>query len=804
MTGRLMAQAALTAVLLMPHGAVAQEMRDYTVREGDSCGAIAQRVYGNSRRYDLIHQHNPELGAMPHRLEAGTQLRLPVVETNNGADATVTSVRRRVGSQPPQASDWGRARVGQELEQGWRVNTEERSHAELTFRESSVAQVREQTLVIIYGQGVRRVRREGARAVLLEGGLLSRIGSLSGGRSLEVETPSSLATLRGGESSIDVEEDGTTRVAVHSGEAASVARANGSAEIRVPVGSGTRVRRGRPPSRPRPLPRAPEWTAAQPDTFLSVGRQGGTIRGAWEPARNAARYRVEVARRRDGRELLVSQEVGAEVRELEFHRLPPGTYFLRVITLDEERFEGRPSQPVELTVHGMDVRTPGAADYAVVPPADPFGLETLDEPLPDEALEQDAPEVHQIPIGSAVRLPSSMRCRLGEGPVSNELTIRELGPAELTCEGQVAAFALERVGVTAEAFGDDGVSPPSIAADGTPSPIRVRLAGLGDVSQLVFSSPGVETDAVETVEDGEARVILRSVATTDAPADITVRSTDGLDLARIAVPRVGAGEQPEPVVAEPEQDPGPHGAQEAFGLPLYASWVGLVDERRRGSGMHAAMSFTSAEEGDADPTVRVTAGLRAAFFDDRLRVDVAVPVDALGGTERTARRGSRDVYAAVSSLLLEETEEDSEDGFGLAAEAGVFLPTGEAQGLDRVRLRVAVDGSLRVLDERLVLRTRQAGLFDLDDVGSRLWASAYGADVWIVGPWSAGAEVALTLGEEDGQGAAAAGVGLATHLDFGAIDVSLGGRVGFGDPNLMGLMTLTLGVRGTMDFGANP
>ena len=26
---------------------------------------------------------------------------------------------------------------------------------------------------------------------------------------------------------------------------------------------------------------------------------------------------------------------------------------------------------------------------------------------------------------------------------------------------------------------------------------------------------------------------------------------------------------------------------------------------------------------------------------------------------------------------------------------------------------------------------------------------------------------------------------------------------GFGDPNLMGLMTLTLGVRGTMDFGAN-
>ena len=116
----------LAASGFVPASGSAQEVTEYRVREGDTCGSIARRFYGSSQRYDLIHRANPALGPMPHNLEPGTVLRLPRVEGAGGADATVTAVRRQVASQAPRASRWDRARVGQELGQGWRVNTEER------------------------------------------------------------------------------------------------------------------------------------------------------------------------------------------------------------------------------------------------------------------------------------------------------------------------------------------------------------------------------------------------------------------------------------------------------------------------------------------------------------------------------------------------------------------------------------------------------------------------------------------------------------------------------------------------------
>jgi phage tail protein X len=775
--------------------ASAQEMQTYTVRAGDTCGNIAQRVYGNSRRYDLIHEHNPDLGAMPHRLQAGTTLRLPVVEVRNSADATVTAVRRSVGSQAPQASEWSRAREGQELDQGWRVNTEEQSSAELTFRSSSVAQVREQTLVIIYGQGVQRVRREGARAVLLEGGLLSRIGSLSGSNEpLEVETASALSTLRTGEASVEV-AGGETRVSVHSGEAASVRQVNGTAEVRVEAGTGTRVQQGRPPSRPRPLPRAPRWSDAQATTFLSLGDRGGTIRGQWEPVNNARTYRVEVARRRDGRDAIISQRVPASVRQLELHRLPPGTYYLRIATIDEELFEGRPQAPVELTVVGLDLRHPGAADFTPVVPVDPFDLSTLDaEALPETEHTTDSPVARQLPIGTTIRLPAGVACAIAGASASRELTLNRLGPVQIDCEGSVGDLSVEVVPNDVAAFREDGTTAGAIDEGGQPTPLRIRLAGLRDVSQLTVAAPGIVITETRAIGDGELSLVAQHTGGT-GPAMLTISMADGTAVGAVRVPFAALGGPPPPPVIE-EEEPELLSVHEAFGLPLYASWVGLTDERRRGSGMHLALSFTSAEEGDVDPTVRVTAGARAAFFHDLLRVDAAVPLDAVGGVERTARRGSRDLFLAVSSLFFDESN------IGIAGEVGFFLPTASEQGLDRARMRAAVDASLRVLDEeRLILRTRQAGVFDLVENGSLLWASAYGADVWILGPWSAGAEIDLVIGSEEGREAIAAAVGLATHLDFGPIDVSLGGRVGFGDPRLVGLMTVSLAVRGTLDIG---
>ena len=119
-------------------------------------------------------------------------------------------------------------------------------------------------------------------------------------------------------------------------------------------------------------------------------------------------------------------------------------------------------------------------------------------------------------------------------------------------------------------------------------------------------------------------------------------------------------------------------------------------------------------------------------------------------------------------------------------------------GIGAVRLAPTVELSLRVADERVALRTRQTALFDLADGGNAMWASAYAADVWIVGPWSAGAELGLTLGQEDSDLLFAPVAGVATWIDLGPVSLELAGRFGLGDDaaSAVGPAAFLLSIRG--------
>ena len=108
-------------------------LQPYTVQEGDTCGTIAERWYGSPRRYDRIHEHNPDLGPMPHHLHAGQVLQLPLPR-EPGADATVTDARGTVRAQRSTEPAMTGARIGEDLDTGSRLSTGERSSAELTFR----------------------------------------------------------------------------------------------------------------------------------------------------------------------------------------------------------------------------------------------------------------------------------------------------------------------------------------------------------------------------------------------------------------------------------------------------------------------------------------------------------------------------------------------------------------------------------------------------------------------------------------------------------------------------------------------
>jgi len=790
----LRAALAFALVALLPALGSAQD-REYRVREGDTCGSIARRVYGDSRRYDRIHAANPQLGPMPHHLEPGTRLVLPAAG-ERASDATVTAVRRQVASQPPRVAAWSRARVGQELGQGWRVNTEARSSAELTFRASSVVAIRERTLVIVYGEGVRPAEESSARAVVREGSMLSRLSALSGGEPLEVETPSARATLRTGEASVDVDAEGTTRVAVHEGQAASVRGASGRA-LEVPAGMGTKVRPGRAPSRLRRLPSPPRWREDAPRRFLAVGEHGATVRAAWSPSPDASRYRVEVARRADGRDLIFATEVGAEVRELELRRMPAGTYFIRLATIDDDRFEGRPGRGIEVTVIGSEVLSPGS-EPAVAPARDPLaaGLADLDSGLADldfESLPDAPPELLRhsrlVPEGGVA-------CALAEGAAVPSLALVEPGDFTLTCSGgeePIAPVSVRVSAAQAHVYADDADRPARLAR-GASGVVRVAMEP-GELRGLTLAGgPGIEVTSVEPHPRGGLRAALFVSAGAPEASSLRVLASDGTEL---AVAALGTEEGAPDAATEADAEPvyRPRALHEGLGLASFASRVGLRDERRRGSGMHLAATGQSAADGDPDALVRLSAGLRASLLEERLRLELAVPLDVVGSTTRTAQRGSRDVYAAASSLLVD----DRDLGLGLAAELGVWAPTAGVQGLDRGRLQVAADASLRLLDERIAIRTRQAGLFDLTDGGSLLWASAYGFDVWIAGPLSAGVELSLVMGREDARDWIAGGAGAGIALDFHPIVISIAGRYGFGADATLGRGVVSAAVRGSFD-----
>ena len=215
--------AAALAITLWPAPTQAQNqgqearvvLFDYVVQEGDTCIRIARRVLGNRDAYHDIHKHNPEMGPTPHKLVPGTILKLP--RASNVPDAHLTNKRGPVGVRQPAANLWERALRGMELFRQWQVRSQAHASAEVTFRDHSTIQMRENTVVIIYGPTERAAQRAPTTAVLERGTLRTRLAELDGDQALVVNTPSAESTLAEGSALISVDQAGRSQIANHVG-----------------------------------------------------------------------------------------------------------------------------------------------------------------------------------------------------------------------------------------------------------------------------------------------------------------------------------------------------------------------------------------------------------------------------------------------------------------------------------------------------------------------------------------------------------------------------------------------------------
>lgn len=353
---------------LAQQAAPAQPQR-YTVVEGDTCVAISRHFYGSSRDTALIHRANPTMGPPPHRLRAGTVLVIPPRESaTNAPDALLTAVHNAVevraqalpaaGSTGAVASRPGRP--NDPLYRGNRVNTQERSSAEVTFADETQLQLAERTLIVILGETSTRVRRDASAAdtALERGTLTAFLASLDHPRAAPppppaVSTDAGRVTFeRGTEARLEVDERRRSTLAVYrGGSSVSVPRQR----VRVPQGYGVRAVRAQRIPRPRLLPLAPAWvtrptmlTLATADTVTVVGEvapgDASTVHpGPGESIPAPARWHIEVSNDARFNAVIADVRGPAAQPRIEIPGVEPGAYFMRVSAIDAEGFQGPPS-----------------------------------------------------------------------------------------------------------------------------------------------------------------------------------------------------------------------------------------------------------------------------------------------------------------------------------------------------------------------------------------------------------------------------------------------------------------------------
>lgn len=332
----------LALVCCLPLATLAQVSPDgdvYTVQPGDTCATIGRKVFGDAGKgSERLHALN-KMGPPPHTLVPGTVLRI-----RGEPDAHLTFVKPEVNAKRAGNTDWRQASTGQSL---WRldsVNTLREAGAEMTFRDLTRLKMNENALVVLYGdeaQATDKVKKSGG-VELLQGELSLSLADLRG-EPVGVKMPAATVAAKSKDLLVGVDAQQMSRLSVYDGQAQVDAQGK---SVQVPLNHGTRVEKGKAPEPPRPLPPAPVWEGGVRSVRLLLADSGVDETLAWAPVKEAASYRVELARDEHFNDQLLAETVPAGPGALQVvaHGLAPGQYLARVRAVDGTGLVGLASE----------------------------------------------------------------------------------------------------------------------------------------------------------------------------------------------------------------------------------------------------------------------------------------------------------------------------------------------------------------------------------------------------------------------------------------------------------------------------
>lgn len=304
--------------------------------------------------------------------------------------AKLASVVNDVDAKAPDEPTWLDGRVGQPLFRAWRVNTKPVSAADVAFKDTSRVHLRENTLIVIFGDNTFE-KREQRRASLENGALVTRIDELLGGQPLFVESAAGTFDVGRGRAVVDAVGD-VSRVSNHAGDALTVRGRTGKAKrddepsVSVRDGYGTRVVRGQPPEPPRPLPTAPIIEETMPtDAQWVDGRS--IVQQRWQAVASSETI-VEI-RGASTDDVVFQARVPSGISSVQAQGLSPGQYRLQLSSVDAIGLES-PATEVAFVV------TPEAANAGAAP--EPVAVAPASSPSTSTPVVDEAPGWCESPL----------------------------------------------------------------------------------------------------------------------------------------------------------------------------------------------------------------------------------------------------------------------------------------------------------------------------------------------------------------------------------------------------------------------
>ena len=387
-------------------------------------------------------------------------------------------------------------REGERVSRGQRIRTATDSRATLALSNGSQVEVDPSTLLVMFASAAPSTADAAqSTTTTLARGSVRVLAPATGAHTNPIAIATQAVTVWTGRGDAMIAADlggHITRMAVWRGR---MRVRMGTREYLLTQGYGVQEEVGHSPGVLQQLPRAPVWRASPPTRLLSFG-EALEVSGQWAPnprphASPASEWKVQVARDETFRDLVESVRIPVTVTRWTGRSLSPGTYHVRVVAVDVNRFES-PSSAV-----------------ARVEIAAPTVLPATEGPDERRAM---------------VRIPRGFYCGLDGAPLSSsdaQLPLTPGRPHTLRCaadsSGRNARERLIPAGLSGPLRREFEVGVPSSDSDEGPATgtlsLRLRDATGEPVSLARIeaeASDGVTVDAVrETEQRGVYTAMLR-------------------------------------------------------------------------------------------------------------------------------------------------------------------------------------------------------------------------------------------------------------------------------------------------------